>query len=412
MDTPYNVSRSFVNQSAVSAVAAPEPQTRITCGSQLSTGLDTLRLSLWVAWPADTPSPLFEQLAQAKNAAQELDVSAWPIDVAGHQWNVQRSGTKQYSFHLVRGDIHLLFNRRDHQQNIANTRLEIGSISCWSPGYQAVYDEAIRLIESLGGAVSKERVSEVHLTADLIGLDISSTLAAAGRDHWICRALNFGQHYEGVHFSGMTMGRGGLMLRVYDKVLELKKQTHKQRPFADIWGVSRFDDKPVIRVEFQLRRKVLRQFSNEQEGFKIDTLFDLRHSLASLWQYLTQSWARLAQTPPDRSNRHQDRVEISDFWSLVQSACFAGQRIVQRVKQYLHKDIDRLTAMTVGLCMSIAAAEGRIAEDFDDVLSTAYEKVSQAMRAFYQTNRPEFFRRMEVKLNESWGIPIAADFPF
>jgi hypothetical protein len=180
MHTTYPESSVSVNRSVDFTPLVPVPgvssgggpldtQTRLTSVSILSSGIDTLRLSWWVNWsfsenPAD--SLLFRQLEEAKILAQDKDVSSFPVSLAGYKWNVQRSGVKDYPFHLVRGDVHLLINRRDSSKQIPNVRLEIGSVSCWSPGYQAVYDELVRMVELLGGAVVDETVSEVHLAAD------------------------------------------------------------------------------------------------------------------------------------------------------------------------------------------------------------------------------------------------------
>lgn len=429
MSIAYPESSTSVNPSVVPPlvpVLIPAPgdgpldtQTRLTSVSLLSEGIDTLRLSWWVAWPflkSPADSRLFRQLEEAKILAQEKDVPSFPVSLAGYEWNVQRSGAKDYPFHLVRGDVHMLMNRRDSGKQIPNVRLEIGSVSCWSPGFQVVYDEIVKMVELLGGAVIDETVSEVHLTADAIGCPVSSVLPE-GRGQWICRADKFGSFSERTNFSGITFGKGKLMLRVYDKVLELRgrNNSQKQALFADIWGVSRYDEKAVTRVEFQLRRPFLRELEAGKYGFKVRNLSDLRQCMDSLWQYLTMEWARLASSVPDRKNRHQDRVEICPFWSFIQSAKFAGECTVQRVKRYFRKDIDRLVSMASGCLMSIAAMTGDIADVITDIegsLVSAQEVLTRNLLSFLQSDGPEFRRRLCVKYNEAHGIPISAGVPF
>ena len=76
------------------------------------------------------------------------------------------------------------------------------------------------------------------------------------------------------------------MLRCYDKVRELREATHKQEVFARLWCVSHFDDLPVTRVEYQLRRPVLTDFKGLDCACGLTRAEDPLHALASLWPYL------------------------------------------------------------------------------------------------------------------------------
>jgi hypothetical protein len=241
-----------------------------------------------------------------------------------------------------------------------------------------------------------------------------SSVLPEGRGQWICRARKFGSFFEGAKFSGITFGKDELMLRVYDKGLELKHKTNSQKRalLAEIWGFSRYDEKPVTRIEFQLRRPFLRELESGKYGFKVRNFSDLRECMDSLWQYLTVEWSRLASSVPDRKNRHQDRVEVSPFWSLIQSAKFSGKRIVNRVKRYFHKDIERLVSVASGCLMSIAAITGDIFNDVEGSLVSAQEVLTRNLLSFLQSDKPEFNRRLFVKYNEAFGIPVSASVPF
>ena len=48
------------------------------------------------------------------------------------------------------------------------------------------------------------------------------------------------------------------MLRMHDKVLELKHDAIKQITFAEVWGLPRSDAQPLTCGEFQLRRPILK----------------------------------------------------------------------------------------------------------------------------------------------------------
>ena len=214
-----------------------------------------------------------------------------------------------------------MFNRRKAHGKIPNCRFEIGSLSCWSPGFYSIYDRVKTFLKCYGAKIVKERVSEVHLAADFIGVDIVQVDIGNQDKRDQCapwfnphgeipvyqepiaqenESLGFNAHFKHRKFTGMDMGSGDLMLRIYDKVVELKRplSAHKQEIFAEIWGVDKFDDQHVTRVEYQLRRPKLREFTDNEKKRKIDTVDDLVNSLQSLWHYLTVDWTR---TPKARS---------------------------------------------------------------------------------------------------------------
>lgn len=390
------------------ASLAPESgsQTRISCEPIVASSscLDTLRFSLWVDWEH---SDFLEHLEIAKKLAQQGDYDSEPVDLGGQSWNVMRSGTSLYSLRLVRGDIKLLINRRKASGNIPTTRFEIGSVSCWSPGFRTIYDEIFQLIGFYGGVVCKERISEVHLASDFIGQELTE-LPVADMDHWVTRAHDFTPHFSCRKLTGVSVGKGSFMLRVYDKVGELRKSTCKQDLFKNVWGVQTFDEKPVTRVEFQVRRPILRDFAPV-----INTLEDLENCLDSLWQYCCQKWGRLTTAAVDR-NHHQSRAETHPFWCLVQGITWDGSNIVGRVKRYVQKDMLRLTQQATGICMTISAMLKREPDDLEGVIVFSQMAIEDHLRKLYE-DKEDFVKRMLRKTNN--GLPfescLADDFqPF
>lgn len=372
-------------------------QTRITCEPIVAHSLDTLKLTFWVEW---STSVFLDRLEIAKQIAQNGDNESEPLDVAGYQWNCMRTGTSRYNYRLVRGDIKLLLNRRKATGNIPNVRLEIGSVSCWSPGYLAIYQELTSMIELLGGAVYKERVSEAHLAADFIGISLND-LPIALQEYWITKAHRFDPHYYRRKFTGVTWGSGDLMLRIYDKVEELKLSTNKKDFFSQIWGLQESDSIPVTRVEFQIRRRILHSLSPV-----IATFEDLQASLNSLWKYATEDWCRLTTDEVDR-NHHQSRALPHPFWLLVQDVKWDGNIHICRVSQPPHKDITRLRQQSTGLAMSICAVHGKQPNDIEGIISCVHGCLESDMRRMYRVDKQDFIRRMERKINEAHGVKTA-----
>jgi hypothetical protein len=407
-----------------------EPQARLTSALPVATdspalrvsrGLDFLKVSLWIKWDAIYFGQFLGMLDQAKKKVQDTELDCIPIfEESGFDWNLSRSGTRLYTFRMTSGDITLLFNRRPHQQKIPNCRLEIGSLSCWSPGFYAIYNRIKTFLSLYGGDIHKEQVSEVHLTADFVGCDIK-TVALDNREHWIALArddgdfdglkvhkkdiepepeeLEFNRRYTNRKFSGLNIGCGDLMLRVYDKVLELKRTraTHKQQIFSEIWGVKTYDERPVTRVEYQIRRPKLRDFCNE-EGERINTVFDLVNCLKSLWRYLTTEWTRHTSNPVDR-NHHQSRAKISEFWEKVQAVVWTGVFGYVRSHPVKHKDIDMLRKQARGILMSVCASLEVEPDDIDKIVYLCKEMIEEDLHRFFE-DEEAFVTKMTTKRNE------------
>lgn len=334
-------------------------KTRITCPLRVVNGLDFLKVSFWLNWGN---SQLFDELEKLKALVQQTEDQSIPHHViGGFDWNLHRTGTSHYSFRLTSGDLTLLFNKRQSDGVIPTARLEIGSVSCWSPGWFSIYERILEWFEFLGAIVVKEKVSEVHLAADFVGLDIN-TIKIENEDRWITSAHHFNIHRDRRRFSGVSLGKDALMLRIYDKVLELKKSTSKQIVFSDVWDVFPYDQHPVTRVEFQLRRKVINEFEQ-----KISTVKELIAGLQSLWNYCTHNWARFCDTKVNR-NHNQSKSQNSDFWIAASQIDWSGTHEIRRKKRQQNKNLDQILDNLAGLAMCVSAFYDPNPGDIDHIV--------------------------------------------
>lgn len=405
-----------------------EPQARLTSGLpvvqdspfRVSRGLDFLKGSYWVDYDP-LISSLFDILDFMKKQVQDTELDCIPIfKENGFDWNIYRSGAKMYPYRLKSGDITLLFNRRRSNDKIPNCRMEIGSLSCWSPGFFSIYERVKTFLACYGGKIVKERVSEVHLTADFVGADIKVT-TLDHRDNWIALARNdgdydgikvrqniddpdpdelaFDRHFTNRRFSGLNIGSGDMMLRVYDKVTELKRTraTHKQQVFSEIWGVNRYDEQPVTRVEYQIRRPKLRQFANE-EGNTINTVTDLVNTLSSLWRYLTTEWTRHTEGPVNR-NHNQSKSRVSEFWQKVQAVVWTGVFGYVRTHPVKHKDTVMLRKQIRGSLMSVCASLEVEPDDIDKIVHLCKEMIEEDLHSYFEDEKA-FIDKMLTKRNE------------
>ena len=366
-------------------------QTRLSSKPIVVSAIDTLKISLYLDWSSEI---FFDQIQAAKETAQEKDQECTPVNFGGFDWNVMRSGAHAYTFRLISGDIRLLLSRRkvSAESTFPNAILEIGSMSCWAPGYQNIHGGILRMLEMLGGVVCKEIVSEVHLCVDSIGQSLKK-LPCTDQDYWVTRAHRFGVFHDRRKLTGITIGKGDIMLRIYDKVEELRsKSTHKQGFFAEAWGLDTYDAEDVTRIEFQLRRKVISQFKPE-----INTLADLQEHLGTLWKYCTEEWCRLTETPVDR-NHNQGKAKTHPFWHLVNKAKWSGRKFCERVTQQLHGDIEKLLSQAAGISLSIAAYFGRQPEDIEGVVAYSQNHIERSIRGLWR-DKADFVERMQKKIN-------------
>jgi len=77
-------------------------------------------------------------------------------------------------------------------------------------------------------------------------------------------------------------------LRIYDKGKEVKKKGTEER-WLLLWFID--DAQDVWRIEAQIRRNILKQFS-------IHTIDDLLKKKAGLWRYVTEDWFSFRRISP------------------------------------------------------------------------------------------------------------------
>lgn len=362
-------------------------------------GLDKLEVTLYFKIENDS---LFERLSRLKSEVQLGMQTAIPVSFSdsriGRQfmkWNLQRTGTKLYPYVLKTGDVNLLLSSRSHTSPISNGKIEIGSVSCHE-GVFRLYEKLITWLSVHGLVVHREVVSRVDLCADLLGQSISEYPIDDG-DRWISRGVSFDPHYKHWKLTGISHGSSRLMMRIYDKALELKRDKTKEHFFYTLWGVPK--KTPVTRVEFQLRRVVLKDFEEP-----VDTVSELQNNLDGLWQYLVCHWARFADAPVDRKNKNHKQATISRFWKIVQSLVFVVKSPPnwRSLKNNLHKNIRVLKDQAFGCLVSLAAAAGKESHDYDGIICEWMDILSWELKNIMENDASKFHRLFDKRVNESY----------
>ena len=174
------------------------------------------------------------------------------------------------------------------------------SQALWRDTAPLLHQVFLEWAQDLGYApIKPETLSRVDLCFDyhLEALDFDE-------DHFVTLATKDSQHRENGKVQTFTLGKSDIVLRVYDKVAEIKQQSDKVW-FYEMWG----RDSDVWRIEWQLRKPVLRRFG-------IQTLAELSDQEGDLLRYLATTHTRLCR-PSGDSNR--SRWPLHPLWTDLQA---------------------------------------------------------------------------------------------
>jgi hypothetical protein len=210
----------------------------------------------------------------------------------------------QFRYHLQFPEYHLYIGISQTPQKTPNVYISFNAEALWHLGVDKCVQLATRDIRAFGGDVLYFQPSRCDLSADFfIPGDLSLPFL---NSHKVCRSSSQRQFLSDDKLETFYIGATSapVQLRIYDKGKEILKSGKPW--FQTFWGKD--DPTCVWRVEFQLRRTVLREF-------RIETVDCLRSKLGGLWQYLTEDWFSLRLPNHER----QDRRELHHWWTSVQS---------------------------------------------------------------------------------------------
>jgi hypothetical protein len=305
-------------------------------------------------------------------------------------WELSRVGNKLYSYILRSGDVFLMISPRKQDSKIPNTLLKIGSVSC-NNGYQNLIDQLYRWFGYMGINTREEKIARVDMFADLKCNIVESDID----DHRkiISLARDFAKYSRNWVTTGVQLGRGDIVLRIYNKVKEMlsKADLEKYEFFLDLWkekhGVQ------ITRVEFQLRAQVLREF-------KIRNLIEFRKFKGQLWEYLTTKWVRFTEKPVDRGNKNQKQAKTSYFWKSVENISGKTVDAIRRIrdKKFIHYKM--LTDQMRGIAISLVSSLG-IMPDVKAIIEESAHLLKQSIVNFAMEDEERFIKLYSKKMAHS-----------
>jgi len=297
----------------------------------LQSSVDALKLAFRVAL-AET------ELARMARFLDAGEPAAY--DVGGDEFELRTIGGKNQKFLLSNAAATLCVGLDQHDFCIT---VDLRALFLRTTPLSRALEYAKGLARQFAATpIDEVRVRRVDLCADATGLVFSRE----DEDNFVTRARRKVRYQapekvftskrgDGVHLTGFAVAPGNpLHVRIYDKTEELfavqGRDSEKTRTELATFRAAGWNgESPVWRVEVQLRGPALQEFN----AVSPETL---GHSLDSLWHYVVgsndshaQAWIRLVDRA---SSTRIERCRTDSRWGIYQSATFAGQASVERVR--------------------------------------------------------------------------------
>lgn len=323
--------------------------------------------SLYLSYPGELSADQEYHLKELKKAAQSAnpsEVSKAQLAIAGHVFEVKEKGASLFPYTLEDGAFRIQLSRPGGKAPMAYVKVSAHYLAHVGPIKAEQHLRA--LLSELGEIKEEANVSRIDLFVDFqSNVDMESW----DRHAWVTRASGINAYAVNGHFSGWSIGLGGIMsARLYNKLLEIV--VSGKAWIVPLWKQTGWDEQsPVWRLEFEIKREVLTQ---KQLG-KLSAV--LKH-LDGLWSYATTEWLRL--TIPNGDDKTRSRWAIHQLWALLASADWEGNGgpLDKRFSPSRSPNDDKLYQAAYSAILSYMAKHGfdatELYEATEDFLACAY----------------------------------------
>lgn len=328
----------------------------------LLSGLDTVEVCYYL-WPLPECQIDFFELRQKKEALRESKKrEPVVLSLGGVDFLLRPSGSRNgYPFVIENADYVIEFG----EFNDPSFRVKFRSEALWHKGAEAMHAWFMVWTKEIGFLPHKpESLSRVDFTFDYElaepDFDEDSVVSLATKDN---------KYRDSGKLNGLVYGKGDIVLRIYDKVLEIAQQSHKDW-FYSLWGVR----ENVWRIEWQTRQEPLRRFG-------IRTFADLFDQQGDLLRYLAENHdtLRIQQADSNRSRwpLHQLWLDLQE--RIRQFNCVGIWREVDS-KEALEERLVRLGISVYGYLKRIAALRS-VQHNLDPMpMTTAQSELMEMLR--------------------------------
>jgi hypothetical protein len=383
-----------------------------TPGRVVPGGFDWLKVSCYGDWDVRRWQGLIASLEAAKLKSQQAGQVGTLDGPDGGYLVVKPGGVRKGMMGgcwvvAYEGITFIVADRPDAHATIPNVVVDIPSLVLMRLGHWEAWRLARRVLAGLGFELHRTSVSRADLALDLV-LPTRSFVSLAAAGKWVKRAREGKSYWKGelLNIATLELGTDPIMLRIYDKRLEMMRngvEEEKVELMLERWG----GDVPhATRIEFEVKREFLR-------GRNINTVEELFAAAADLAAYLCDEWIRFTLDVPDRENRNQGRAAVHPLWVKVQEGfaeVFGQSENDLPPREWKAPAVKALKASLYGLLSSIAAKTGQ-------TISTCAEFEGYCL-GLLREGEEAFFDRLTYKLMK-WqakgpgrGLAWADDIPY
>lgn len=260
-------------------------------------GLDTVQCAYYLHAP-EGQGVDFRLLAGAKaGLRQQKSREPYPVTLGTMPFFLYPYGSPSGYPYVLRNED---FKIELGEFNTPSFYVTFTSQALWRESAFLLHEKFLQWAAALGLiAKHPESLSRVDFS-----FDYALPVVDFHEDCFVSLSSKDSQHREDGQVQTFTLGRGDVVLRVYDKVAEIKQQSDKVW-FYLLWG----QDANVWRVEWQVRKPILRDFG-------IRTFADLQQSQQLLLTFLANTHDTLRQPTTD-TNR--SRWPLHPLWVDLQA---------------------------------------------------------------------------------------------
>lgn len=350
---------------SAAALVASEP------ARVLAHGLDKLDLAIDVSWTREDCFDMLRQLKETATAQRQKVSGQLGFADGSDPWlfDLEPFGRDGYAWLLRSSSMSLKVGDWIEPGSRPSILAEISSEALWANGPHAILDFLCMLLEEQGAVVREMKASRADLCVDVL-LRERDWHADYNR-HINSRAHKLGLYYDNRSLTGVSIGRGSLLARLYDKPLEIRQQSGKVWMY-DIWGLPAVPDgNRIIRIEFQVRREKLKEMELglawdrrwlEGDQDQPSTVTPLLAGLENVWAYCTRNWLKLVDDVTKRSNRQK----VLPWWGVVQrgfgesfhrNPAILSKAVAASADQLVRQAVGQMTSLTALLSQRQELAE-------------------------------------------------------
>lgn len=267
-----------------------------------------------------------------------------------------------YPFVVENSEFLILFG----EFNTPSFFVKFKCLALWQYSIKQLHEKFLAWADS-AGLVShhEESLSRVDFSFDyqINNIDFNE-------DHFVSFSKKDARFRQNKKVQTFQFGKSDVVLRVYDKIAEIKESSNKHW-FYELWGI----DNNVWRIEWQIRKPVLKRFG-------IHTINDLIDQQGDLLRYLSNEHETLRTPTNDKNNSRWPLHPLwQDLQALIETMEHTG--IYREVDQrtLLEEKKTRIAISVYGYLKRLAAIEcvknNKPMINFDDGMKKLFNKLSK-----------------------------------